>query len=222
MTRVDPLVVIEAMRPRQWVKNLLVVAAPAAATALGEPGVAVRTTLAFVVFTLAAGATYLGNDATDADIDALEARIGRRLPSAFRAHLRVHGRGGPYLFEYTTLDVDRIAYVWEMLESLRGEGAFDSYVPCELRDTDEAVERVWWHPGWVPFAEDSCGNLWCVDLAPRGKPGCYGQVIAWETHSGPVGPAGAGFDFCDYLEGHRDKLVEGRAVVMDGGSVIEQ
>jgi decaprenyl-phosphate phosphoribosyltransferase len=64
-------VLLEAIRPRQWVKNLLVVAAPAAATQLGDPAVAVRTVTAFVAFTSAAGATYLGNDAADAAIDRL-------------------------------------------------------------------------------------------------------------------------------------------------------
>jgi decaprenyl-phosphate phosphoribosyltransferase len=64
-------VLLEAIRPRQWVKNLLVVAAPAAATELGDPEIALRTAVAFVVFTCAAGATYLGNDAADAAIDRL-------------------------------------------------------------------------------------------------------------------------------------------------------
>lgn len=64
-------VLLEAIRPRQWVKNLLVVAAPAAATELSDPAIAGRTVVAFVVFTLAAGATYLGNDAADAAIDRL-------------------------------------------------------------------------------------------------------------------------------------------------------
>ncbi|MFN3216418.1 MAG: decaprenyl-phosphate phosphoribosyltransferase [Acidimicrobiales bacterium] len=65
------VVLLEAIRPRQWVKNLLVAAAPAAATELGDPEVAGRTVVAFAVFTMAAGATYLGNDAADASIDRL-------------------------------------------------------------------------------------------------------------------------------------------------------
>ena len=31
--------------------------------------------------------------------------------------------------------------------------------------------------GWIPFAEDSCGNLKCVDLSP-GPKGAFGQVVA--------------------------------------------
>lgn len=71
MIALRPSVVLEATRPRQWIKNLLVIAAPAAATELGDPGVAVRTAGACIAFTMAAAATYLGNDAADADVDRL-------------------------------------------------------------------------------------------------------------------------------------------------------
>jgi len=59
------------MRPSQWVKNLLVAAAPAAAGALDEPSIAGKTVLAFVAFSLAASATYLANDAADVESDQL-------------------------------------------------------------------------------------------------------------------------------------------------------
>jgi decaprenyl-phosphate phosphoribosyltransferase len=60
---------IRALRPRQWAKNGLLVAAPAAAGVLGDPGVAWRVSLAFVLFCLAASGTYLVNDAIDAEAD---------------------------------------------------------------------------------------------------------------------------------------------------------
>lgn len=52
-------------RPRQWVKNLLVAAAPGAAGVIAVPAVAGRTALAFLVFSLAASGTYFLNDARD-------------------------------------------------------------------------------------------------------------------------------------------------------------
>jgi decaprenyl-phosphate phosphoribosyltransferase len=65
--------VIKAMRPRQWVKNVLVLAAPVAA--LGGDvrydyrEVAVKVAIAFVAFSLAASSVYLVNDARDVEAD---------------------------------------------------------------------------------------------------------------------------------------------------------
>lgn len=64
-----PIGLLRTARPRQWTKNLLVVAAPAVAGVLGEPGVLRRVGLAFVLFCLAASGTYLLNDALDAEAD---------------------------------------------------------------------------------------------------------------------------------------------------------
>ncbi|CAA0102102.1 Decaprenyl-phosphate phosphoribosyltransferase [Mycolicibacterium vanbaalenii] len=65
---------VKALRPRQWVKNVLVFAAPVAA--LGDARYAydyrevlVKVLVAFVVFSLAASCVYLVNDARDVDAD---------------------------------------------------------------------------------------------------------------------------------------------------------
>jgi decaprenyl-phosphate phosphoribosyltransferase len=56
-------------RPKQWAKNVLVVAAPGAAGVLFEPLPAFRTAVAFVCFCLAASSTYFINDAVDVESD---------------------------------------------------------------------------------------------------------------------------------------------------------
>lgn len=61
-------------RPKQWVKNVLVVAAPAAAGVLGERQAVVDTGIAFVAFCLAASGTYFLNDAFDVEADRLHAK----------------------------------------------------------------------------------------------------------------------------------------------------
>ncbi|MFC7386900.1 decaprenyl-phosphate phosphoribosyltransferase [Sphaerisporangium rhizosphaerae] len=58
-----------ACRPRQWLKNVLVFAAPAAAGVLTTPAGLRDTLIAFVAFCLAASGTYLLNDAADAEAD---------------------------------------------------------------------------------------------------------------------------------------------------------
>jgi decaprenyl-phosphate phosphoribosyltransferase len=64
-----PVAVLVACRPKQWVKNVLVFAAPGAAGVLGEADALVATIGAFVAFCLAASATYLLNDAADVEAD---------------------------------------------------------------------------------------------------------------------------------------------------------
>lgn len=62
---------VKALRPKQWVKNVLVLAAPAAAgaEALFHTRVLLDVALAFVVFCFAASSIYLINDARDVEAD---------------------------------------------------------------------------------------------------------------------------------------------------------
>jgi decaprenyl-phosphate phosphoribosyltransferase len=62
---------VKALRPKQWAKNVLVVAAPFAAGRLLEPSVAADVAVAFVAFCLASSAVYLLNDVRDAPKDRL-------------------------------------------------------------------------------------------------------------------------------------------------------
>ncbi len=64
-TRSFGAALLSATRPRQWVKNLLVFVAPAAAGALGHPSSVLRATCAGLIFILASSGTYLINDASD-------------------------------------------------------------------------------------------------------------------------------------------------------------
>jgi decaprenyl-phosphate phosphoribosyltransferase len=65
--------VVKAMRPRQWVKNILVAAAPLAAWGTDVhyhwATVLVQVAVAFVVFSLAASSVYLINDVRDVEAD---------------------------------------------------------------------------------------------------------------------------------------------------------
>jgi decaprenyl-phosphate phosphoribosyltransferase len=60
---------IAAMRPRQWVKNVLVFAAPLAAGQLLEVDVFWASVGAFVMFCVISSATYLINDVKDCESD---------------------------------------------------------------------------------------------------------------------------------------------------------
>lgn len=64
-----PVAIVVAMRPRQWLKNVLVFAAPLAAGKILLPEVLLPTIGAFVAFCLISSATYLVNDARDVLVD---------------------------------------------------------------------------------------------------------------------------------------------------------
>jgi decaprenyl-phosphate phosphoribosyltransferase len=71
-------VLVRACRPRQWVKNVLVVAAPGAAGVLTRPEVGERVLLAFVCFCMLASAGYMLNDVHDRDEDRLSTSARKR------------------------------------------------------------------------------------------------------------------------------------------------
>jgi decaprenyl-phosphate phosphoribosyltransferase len=60
---------VRALRPRQWVKNVLVLAAPLAAGEIFNAEVMRPTAVAFVLFCLSASAVYLVNDTIDVEED---------------------------------------------------------------------------------------------------------------------------------------------------------
>lgn len=78
MTELSPLprnhrlpAAVRAMRPRQWVKNVLVLAAPLAAGSLLQPAIALNTLWAFLGFCLVSASIYLINDVRDVEADRM-------------------------------------------------------------------------------------------------------------------------------------------------------
>ena len=64
---------VRACRPRQWVKNVLVLTAPIAAGVITQPRALAQMLLAFIAFSLAASGIYLVNDALDVAADRAHA-----------------------------------------------------------------------------------------------------------------------------------------------------
>ncbi len=60
---------LRAVRPKQWIKNVLVAAAPLAAGSLFDGQTPRKVLVAFVAFCLASGAGYLVNDLVDVEAD---------------------------------------------------------------------------------------------------------------------------------------------------------
>jgi decaprenyl-phosphate phosphoribosyltransferase len=64
-----PVALVLAARPRQWVKNVLVLAAPLSAAKLGHADVLRTSAIAFVAFCFAASCIYFVNDVMDVESD---------------------------------------------------------------------------------------------------------------------------------------------------------
>jgi decaprenyl-phosphate phosphoribosyltransferase len=60
---------VRVARPRQWLKNVLVFVAPAAAGVLHHPDIALKALGAFGIYCVAASGTYFLNDSIDAEAD---------------------------------------------------------------------------------------------------------------------------------------------------------
>ncbi|GAA3507724.1 decaprenyl-phosphate phosphoribosyltransferase [Streptosporangium album] len=74
----SPAALVRACRPRQWLKNALVFAAPAAAGVLGTAQGLLDALIAFAAFCVAASGTYLLNDAADVEADRRHPRKRHR------------------------------------------------------------------------------------------------------------------------------------------------
>jgi cell wall assembly regulator SMI1 len=150
--------------------------------------------------------------ADDAAIARLEDALGAPLPNDFVESLRVHD-GAAYLTSYAYLGVDGA-------EANIGSGRKRAGDKRPIHDPEaDIVKPVWWNVLWLPVAEDSGGNLICVDMDP-GPKGTKGQVIIWEMAMGPGTTAHA--SFADWLKDYRDGLHGGRYDVDDGGFLTEK
>ncbi len=85
---------VRATRPRQWMKNLLILAAPGAAGVLDHGPVAVRVAMTLVAFCLLSASTYLFNDLRDLEQDRLHPRKRFRPLAAGELSPRVAGVAG--------------------------------------------------------------------------------------------------------------------------------
>src|SRR5947209_1224220 len=73
---------LSTLRPRQWIKNVLVIAAPGAAGALSHDDVPLRVGLTCVAFCLLASGIYAINDVRDAEEDRQHPRKRHRAVAA--------------------------------------------------------------------------------------------------------------------------------------------
>lgn len=143
--------------------------------------------------------------ATDAEIKAFEGKLGASLPDAYRVFLKHNDVAMAFDGGFEAIPLEMVIDLWSMMKEHLDKGVFDDG-RIERHEKEnfgnwkgDYVKKVWWSTKWIPFAEDSCGNMKCIDLDP-GKNGEEGQITAMEIQDGQ-GPFATKYtSFSSYLE----------------------
>lgn len=118
----------------------------------------------------------LNPPASDADIQALEQKLGVKLPADFVECLKVHdgqrGAADGLFAGLEFLSSQRILEEWRVWKQLLDGGDFDG----AEAEPGVGIQPVWWNPKWIPFTYNGAGDHLCLDLDPSSQ-GRSGQVI---------------------------------------------
>jgi cell wall assembly regulator SMI1 len=148
----------------------------------------------------------LAPGAGDEALAEAERELGAPLPADLATVLR-QCDGGPYIQSYALLSVDGILRAWRMWTTALRDGSLGRR---RIVDRPGALP-IWWDERWIPFAQDSCGNLVCT--SPTG-------LIHLETQDSQGAYQEPG-DFTSWLETYRGRLTSGELVVDAEGFVDE-
>ncbi len=122
------------------------------------------------------GYNALHTAAADADIKALEATIGSKIPDDFKQSLKIHNGqknlSVGLLYSGGLLSVENILKEWNMWKQLLDAGELKSET---ISEPQGAIRNDWWNQLWLPIASDGSGNSTCIDLAPD-RNGTLGQI----------------------------------------------
>lgn len=116
----------------------------------------------------------LSSGATEAQIAALEARIGARLPDDARLSFAIHdGSGGKGLIDGNELlSLEHAAGEWEFWVDFVQSGQAGDF----QAEPGAGVRGGWFREGWIPLSYDGAGDHACLDLDPD-EGGWRGQII---------------------------------------------
>ncbi len=165
--------------------------------------------------------------ASESDLAQFEVQLQAALPPDYREFLLYNDLRHNFNMNYECLDLAGVRRRWQLMKDLLEQGRFDDgrieyHRQNGFGNWDGGyLQEVWWHPQWVPFAEDSCGNMLCLDGAP-GPNGHPYQLIYMEVQDGQ-GPFIADYDsFTDYLASHLQYLRNGQYEVYEWGIEIDR
>jgi cell wall assembly regulator SMI1 len=167
--------------------------------------------------------------ATDQQIIEIENSLGEKLEPAYQAFLKQNTLSFDFDGNFKVLSILEVIKRWQGMNELLDEGVFDDgRVEYHLEHdfgnwNEEYIQQVWWSKKWLPFAEDSCGNMKCIDFSPAENGNMY-QLVSMEIQDGQ-GPFvfNEYQDFTDFLATHLKYLQrkQYRLVEYNVGNMIE-
>jgi hypothetical protein len=143
--------------------------------------------------------------ASESELTQAEAHLGFALPADYRQFLSVNALGHPFDGNFQCSPLERMLRSSDLMRELLNEGKFDQF---HGRIQDDRI-KTWWSTAWLPVAEDSCGNMRCLDTAEN-------RVVFMEVQDAQ-GPFLSPFkDFTAFLEHHLGLLRRNKVQVYDG------
>ncbi len=151
---------------------------------------------------------------TDAELNEIESATGCELPDAVRQFYRLVNGDNPNESSFGIFpsidDFDRTAFgpfalsqlkrEWDTQKELLEDGDFEG---CEPEEVDPGIRNQSWNLGWIPFAGNGGGDLYCIDTAPD-KNGTPGQVISHNHETCDHKLLAKSFD--EFLDGLANRL----------------
>lgn len=158
----------------------------------------------------------LREGATPEKIEELENQIGLVLPEDLKVSLMLHN-GSVGFHDYRYLTTEGIYRNWSRMNELKEEGVFSQNTISEVNEG--IIKNTWWNSHWIPFAEDSGGNMICIDLSPE-ENGYSGQIIYMEMQEGPI--ISEYKSFFEWLQKYKKALYRGEYIVDEYGYIEEK
>jgi predicted DNA-binding WGR domain protein len=161
--------------------------------------------------------------ADEIGIKDYEKLIGEKLPDDYKIFLLENNFEFNFDGNFKVLSLKESMEEWKDTSGLLDDGIFDDGRIQQHEDEGFGnwdsciIKKVWWSKKWIPVSEDSCGNMYCIDLDP-GKNGKKYQMMNMEFQDGQ-GPFATKYtSFTDYLEKHLEYLKNGQYNFEDYGS----
>ncbi len=123
--------------------------------------------------------SYLNSGATEEELNCLESLISLRLPESFRTLYKLYNgeksENFGFMFGFKWLSLDDIVREYQLNKEANYDenNCFSNNI---ISYEYGVIKEKYFHMGWIPFASDSGGNYFGLDLDP-GCNGRWGQII---------------------------------------------